>query len=303
MKLKYRLGALALVAVAIVAFALPDMLVDKDRLRDRLVRSVYEATGRELAIEGGLGLSLLPVPRLSATRVRLSNPPGSAEPWMAEVERVTARLDFWELMLGRISLRDLSLDKPVIRFAAGPDGGGNWNFLRPGELPPRFPRAAVTARPQPGSAAPAAEASPKVRFERLSIVDGRVSYADGKRSWTAEGLFVDVDANDLSGPFLFSGRVTLAGQKVKIRVAAVDIVLRTIDFALADAPEKSASEADGRSERRTGSRSGGQKPQDSARKKNDRGGQKPQNNDTRGQHTGRKRHNGGKGTHEAGGQQ
>ena len=217
MKLKYRLGALALVAVAIVAFALPDMLVDKDRLRDRLVRSVYEATGRELAIEGGLGLSLLPVPRLSATRVRLSNPPGSAEPWMAEVERVTARLDFWELMLGRISLRDLSLDKPVIRFAAGPDGGGNWNFLRPGELPPRFPRAAVTARPQPGSAAPAAEASPKVRFERLSIVDGRVSYADGKRSWTAEGLFVDVDANDLSGPFLFSGRVTLAGQKVKIR--------------------------------------------------------------------------------------
>jgi ribonuclease R len=101
-----------------------------------------------------------------------------------------------------------------------------------------------------------------------------------------------------------SGRTYGLGQKVKVKVAAVDIVSRTIDFALADASEKSAPEADGRSERRSESRSrGGQKPQDSARKKNDRGGQKPQNNETRGQHTGRKRHNGGKGTHEAGGQQ
>ena len=97
-------ASLLLVAGA-SAWLLPPWL-DWDRHRGALAEIATERLGRPVALEGRVGLVLLPQPRLEASRIAIG--PAADEIRMS-ARALRLRLDLWALLRGRIEVRELAL--------------------------------------------------------------------------------------------------------------------------------------------------------------------------------------------------
>jgi uncharacterized protein involved in outer membrane biogenesis len=133
-------AALALVIVAIVVIA----TFDWNRAKPWLTRTVADATGRSIAIEGDLQLSwrrdaeldgwrsLLPAPHLSAGKVVV----GSTA-WAREREFISAgSVDFdiavLPLLAHTLSIHEIRFAAPVAHLERLADGRANWNLTTDG---------------------------------------------------------------------------------------------------------------------------------------------------------------------------
>src|SRR6185312_12643434 len=90
-----RIGLIALVAVFVLVVGIGAVLVlrfDPDSLKPRIVASVKQATGRDLTLNGRIGVKLSLWPTLEVTDVALSNPPGFSRPQMATLQRLDLQL-------------------------------------------------------------------------------------------------------------------------------------------------------------------------------------------------------------------
>src|SRR5690606_37698555 len=137
--------------------------VDWNAYRPQLVAAVKEATGRALAVDGGLDPSLLPSPELSAKGVRLASVPGASEPDTLRIRELEVRSALLPLLSGDVKVRSVRVIDPVVVLEELEDGRVNWAF-----------------EPQDGSAAPA-PAEPSQRESgggfALSLDDVRVRNA------------------------------------------------------------------------------------------------------------------------------
>ena len=215
MRKSLRYGAVAVLLLGVVGVVLPSLLIDKDAIKRRLARAVYESTGRELAIDGAIGFLILPLPHFSAEDVRLSNWPDSAEPWMVSIRRVMATVSPLDLLRGNVVARTLELDTPNLLLERRA-GRGNWSFVAPGQLPPRPEVAPVAsaASVSPAASAEAAVAALAVAFSRVVVRDGRVVYrnANGDRSVTVGKLSAQLEAQTVQGPFQLHAQAVVGGQ-------------------------------------------------------------------------------------------
>ncbi len=91
------------------AFILP-AVVDWTSYRDRIETAVTEASGLRLSVEGDIGLSLLPQPRLRLQKVVWSD----GEDRLAEVPQIDASLSLGDLLSGEARITALSLIAPAI---------------------------------------------------------------------------------------------------------------------------------------------------------------------------------------------
>ncbi len=216
MRKTLRHGAVAVLLLLALA-VLPALLIDKDDVKKRLARAVYDATGRELAIDGGLGFSLLPSPRFSAEGVRLANWADSAEPWMISVRRVTATVSPLGLLRGEVTVRSLELDSPSLLLERRA-GRGNWAFVPPGQLPPRPAFEAPAQAPAVAAPVPASATALAVAFNRIAVRDGRVSYRDanGDKSASADKIEARIEAQAAQGPFQLRAQGVVSGQTVTL---------------------------------------------------------------------------------------
>ena len=84
-KLGWVLGGL--LAVLAIAIGLGIALFDPDAQKPRIIAAVKQATGRDLAIAGRIGLALSLRPTIEIADVTLSNPPGFSRPAMLSILR------------------------------------------------------------------------------------------------------------------------------------------------------------------------------------------------------------------------
>lgn len=94
------------------AYLLPRWL-DWDRHRDALAEIASERLGRPVALEGQVGLVLLPQPRLEASRIVIGE---AADEIQMSARALRLRLDLWALLLGRLEVRELALVGADIRL-------------------------------------------------------------------------------------------------------------------------------------------------------------------------------------------
>lgn len=125
---------LALVVVLLVGalFALPS-LVPVEEIKAQITAGAKDATGRELAIDGPLNLSVFPRIEIEATEVSLANTPESSRPEMATIERMLVRVDLLSLFTGEVAVDSFVLVEPKIHLEVDESGAANWNFA--GEEP------------------------------------------------------------------------------------------------------------------------------------------------------------------------
>ncbi len=214
---KLGFGLLGLVVVLVAGLLIAPSFVDWNAQKGRISSEIQDLTGRDLAIDGDVSLTLLPAPALSAARVRLANAPGGSAPAMVELDAFKVRVALLPLLRGEVLVESVDLVRPRILAEVLPGGAKNWEFAPPGAVP-RPERA-------PGAAEPSGVAA-AISLERITITDGTLIYRDPASGVEerVEALNAEVGAESLKGPFAASGTARLRGVATEFQVSLGNLV-------------------------------------------------------------------------------
>jgi AsmA protein len=173
-----RLLRTALIAVAAVivlgvgAGAVFLVRFDPNSLKPRIIEAVKRATGRDLALNGKIGLKFSLTPTIRVEDVAFANPPGFSRVQMATLQSMELELGLLPLLSSRIEIDRLILIHPDILLETAAAGQSNWQ-LTP-EVSPTAP-----AGPQAPTQASAPSGKPTtVSVSTIRVEDGTLAYRD-----------------------------------------------------------------------------------------------------------------------------
>ncbi len=98
---------------------------DLSRYQNQIAEQVRKATGRELAMHGGLHVNFTLSPSAVAEDVVLANAPGGSRPEMARIKRLVFHLDPVSLLLGEVRIARLQLFGADILIEEDGEGRSN----------------------------------------------------------------------------------------------------------------------------------------------------------------------------------
>ena len=144
------LGALA--ALLVIAAVVLPFFIDPNQYKGEIIKAVKEQTGRDLKIEGKIGLSLFPWLGLEVTGVELSNAPGFGRQPFARVAAAGVKVEVLPLLRKEIAVDTVMLDGLKLNLARNAAGKTNWDDLtKPAKKEERPPAAApAPAKPAEG---------------------------------------------------------------------------------------------------------------------------------------------------------
>ena len=154
-----------LVAAFVILLLVVWLWVDPNDYKDRITRTVRDATGRELALAGPLKLSVFPWLALETGSAQLGNPAGFGEQPFASLQHAAVRVRLWPLLRGRLEAGQVEVDGLDLRLRTNADGHGNWEGLFK-------PSDAADARQEPHTGAPAIE------LAGLRLRDAHIAWQD-----------------------------------------------------------------------------------------------------------------------------
>lgn len=121
------IGLLLLLAVGIAAYL--RFAFDPNDYRDTLAGLVREHTGRELAIDGDLSLSVFPSLAIELGETRLGNAAGFSDRAFASVKAIQAGVKLLPLLGGKVEVDRVLLDGLSLSLETRADGTTNWADL------------------------------------------------------------------------------------------------------------------------------------------------------------------------------
>lgn len=210
----YALAAVAGVIAVVIATLLGALLfVPESVYRDEILKAAKDATGRELTIEGDIGLTLFPVLGVKVEGVTLANAPGFSAPHVARMKALDAGVRLWPLLKGRVEITRFVLVEPQIALEVDRAGKNNWTFDT-GEAAGAPAPAAAGAKEGAGLEG--------LSLGTLRLVDGRVSYANAQSGerWEATDINLTVALADLDSPLGVEGEARWKGERVALRFNA-----------------------------------------------------------------------------------
>ncbi|ADC72973.1 AsmA family protein [Thioalkalivibrio sp. K90mix] len=120
--------AILLLLVVIVAIYLVATF-DANDYKERIEAEVRDATGRELTLEGPIGLTLFPNLGLRLEEARLGNAEGFGDDPFAELDVVDVSLAVMPLLRRELDVRHIEADGVRLNLARDEDGRTNWEDL------------------------------------------------------------------------------------------------------------------------------------------------------------------------------
>ena len=187
-----------LVAVAIFAAIVFMLVFDPNDYKDKIAEGVKEATGRGLAIEGDLHLSLFPWLAIEMGKTELGNAPGFDDTPFASFESARLSVRVMPLLLRReIVVGTAALDSLRVNLQVRKDGTGNWEDLgQAGDTRPEVPEPPETQ---------AEGRSATIDVASVAVTDAALTYSDAGTG----------DRYELTDMNLVSGRIA-AGEAVPL---------------------------------------------------------------------------------------
>ncbi len=122
-----RLGIALLAVIVLGAGGLTaaNYLISPEAVRAQALNEIRAVTGLAPTLRGKTTVRLFPTGSVSFDDVLL----GRADKPALTAARLTARLRFFPLLVGRVEIADVSLVDPTIAIDLAPDGGSNWSGL------------------------------------------------------------------------------------------------------------------------------------------------------------------------------
>ncbi|HEY1475786.1 MAG TPA: AsmA family protein [Pseudolabrys sp.] len=122
-----RLGLALLAAIAVGSGMLTAAayLISADAVRELVLNEIRTVTGLNPSLRGEATVSLFPTGSVSFADVVLGEPNRPA----LTAERLTVRLRYFPLLIGRVEIADVALVRPTIAVDLEPGGKSNWSGL------------------------------------------------------------------------------------------------------------------------------------------------------------------------------
>ena len=173
----------ALVVLVVAAALLIPLFVDPNDFKPQIAEAVESATGRELSMEGDLGLSVFPWLGLEVGPTRLSNAAGFSDRPFAQVNEVQVRVKLLPLLRKELQMDTVVLEGLKLSLETDASGKTNWDDL--------------TAQKDESEAAPEQGQDNKPALAGLAI--GGVEISDAAVIWDdqASGAHYRVEHLDL----------------------------------------------------------------------------------------------------------
>ena len=132
--MKWIVGVPAAVFAGVLTLAiLGPKLVDWNTYRDVFEAEIARSSGYDAAIDGNIGATLLPTPRITIAAVRI----GRDGAHIADIRWLEAKLRLSDIVRGSVQLVDLTLIEPSITIEPG-----GWGENPIGPVGPGWGRAA-----------------------------------------------------------------------------------------------------------------------------------------------------------------
>ena len=211
---KNRLWAIggSVFVVLIIALLVIPSFIDWSKYQSVAQTKLKAATGYDMKINGSLSISLLPSPHAKVTDVILTKPvPGQNDPFLT-LEKADVRLAFFPLLVGKVKVSSITLEKPVVTLITYNQAQDNFTPVKTATTQPVDP---VTG--QPAVQEPEAEGA-AVSINELKIKDGNVTIRNDEAA-TSQLIGIEelsVKADSLSGPFDGNGKVSLNNAHFKV---------------------------------------------------------------------------------------
>jgi AsmA protein len=221
---------LAVSAVTAGVLTTAGYLISPDTVRTEVLHRIRAATGLDPQLGGQVSVSLFPKGRVSFSDVVLGDPERPA----LKADRLTARLRFFPLLVGRVEIADVSLEKPTIAIDIERDGGSNWSALIDALARAQKPRA------HHGIAG----------FSEMRIDGGTVLLRkdEGRTVETLYAVDLSLAWPSITRSFGATGHFVWHGEKVDVSVALADFAAALagsrsgVKLRLSGAPLKAAFE-------------------------------------------------------------
>ena len=174
----------------IAAAAIAPFVLDLNDYKGYVASLVKEHTGRELAIDGRIDLSVLPIPTIKVSGVRFANLEGAASPDMVRIASVEADIALMPLFRGDIEIGSLTFVDPVIELEILADGRANWQLALA------------------GGDTGASDGSVAVQIESLKVENATLIYRDSGAGSIEriEKLHMEAAMDSFEGPYRAAGR-------------------------------------------------------------------------------------------------
>lgn len=197
----------AILAVALAVVASVSLLISADRVSEAVQNEIRASTGLDPVLRGGVSVSLFPTAAVKFSDVVLGGEGGGTPALVAE--QLTARLQFFPLMTGRIEIADIVLSRPrlSVRFA---DGRSNWSGLL----------ESLAQALKPG----AKRADRVMSFSEIRIDDGTVDIGDDNKpvTETLTGVSFSLAWPSISKSFGATGRFVWHNEPVEASITLGD---------------------------------------------------------------------------------
>lgn len=198
-----------LVAAALIGAGVLAYLVSRLDVKAEIEHAVENATGRQLTINGEVGVSFWPVLGLQAADAALANVQGGRAPALATMERINVGVEIRPLFERDVVVRQLVLQKPRIALEVDAQGRPNW-ILRP----------VVTTPPSPTQAPNPSARARQFSLREVTITNGEVSFYDARRQtgWAVGEVNLKSALTSLNDPVRIEGDVKYNDHKLDLRV-------------------------------------------------------------------------------------
>ena len=217
-----RLGfaLLAVFAVGAGVLVAASYLISADAVRHQVLSEIRAVTGLNPILRGQATVSLFPTGSVSFADVVL----GDAKQPALAAERLTARLRFFPLLMGRVEIADVALEKPTISVEIEPNGKSNWSGLIEAltrSQTKNGPRVAAFSEMRIENGTVVVHSAANKLDETLSDVQFSLAWPSISKSFGASGRFVWHDEPLDMTVTLSDFPAALAGNRtgLKLRIA------------------------------------------------------------------------------------
>lgn len=202
-RLGYAIAAVGLAGVA--ALVTISFLIPADKVRAAVTAEIRAVTGLDPVLLGETSVALFPSGTVSFDNVVLGENGGAPA---LGVERLTAHLRFFALLLGSVEVADIELERPTIALTLDAKGHSNWSGLIDTLARALKPNAKATS------------------FSEIRIVDGTVVIRDDARhvAETLKGVDIALAWPSISKTFGATGRFVWRNQPIDASVTLSDFV-------------------------------------------------------------------------------
>lgn len=195
----------SLVALTLMAAGALAYLVLRLDVRGEVERAVENGTGRDLTINGDVGVSYWPVLGLRARDVTLANVEGGRAPALIAADEVDIGVELRPLLDRQVNVRRLVFQRPRIALEVDAEGKPNWL------LSPRRPEG-----PPPPPGEPGVDVT-RTTLREVRTVNGEVTFFDARRGagWVVGDVNLSTALTGLEAPMRLEGSLVYNEQEVE----------------------------------------------------------------------------------------